>query len=128
MGSAGFAQSTTARRWPARLSFVPACLAIVILVVLAELKSLAMFAVGLGAAGVSVAAAHFFLSRRGIVRWLSLELLLLLVPIAVTVTCARPAGRAVPLGAMRTPGHPRTETHGEPGRAAAIGRRPPRTH
>lgn len=52
-------------------------LAIVILVVFAELKSLAMFAVGLAAAVVSVAAAYFFLSRRGIVRWLSLGLFVL---------------------------------------------------
>jgi diacylglycerol kinase family enzyme len=82
MTTAASAQSTPAQRWLARLSFVLAGLAIVILVVFAELKSLAMFAVGLVAAVVSLAAAYFVLSRRGVVRWLSLGLLVL-VPIAV---------------------------------------------
>ena len=76
------AQSTPAQRWLARLSFVLAGLAIVLLVVFAELKSIAMFTVGLVAAIVSVAAAYFVLSRRGIARWLSLGILVL-VPIAV---------------------------------------------
>src|SRR6516164_9157932 len=87
MTSAAGAQSTPAQRWLARLSFVLAGLAIVILVVFAELKSLAMFAVGLVAAVVSVAAAYFILSRRGIVRWLSLGILVL-VPIAVIAVFA----------------------------------------
>jgi len=87
MTSAARAQSTSAQRWLARLSFVLAGLAIVILVVFGELKSLAMFAVGLAAAVVSVAAAYFFLSRRGMVRWLSLGLFVL-VPIAVIVVFA----------------------------------------
>jgi hypothetical protein len=78
MTSAASAQGTPAQRWLARLSFVLAGLAIVILVVFAELKSLAMFAVGLAAVVVSVAAAYFFLSRRGIVRWLSFGVFVLL--------------------------------------------------
>src|SRR5580704_17399811 len=85
--SAASAQSTPAQRWLARLSFVLAGLAVVILVVFAELKSLAMFGVGLVAAVVSVTAAFFFLSRRGIVRWLSLGLFVL-VPIAVIAVFA----------------------------------------
>ncbi|OBA74386.1 diacylglycerol kinase [Mycobacterium sp. 1554424.7] len=84
MASAASAQSTPAQRWLARLSFVLAALAIVIPVVVADLKSLAMFAVGLAAAVVSVAAAYFFLSRRGIVRWLSLGVFVL-APIAEIV-------------------------------------------
>ena len=80
--SAVSAQSTPAQRWLARLSFVLAGLAIVILVFFAELKSLAMFGVGVVGAVVSVAAAYFVLSRRGIMRWLSLGVLVL-VPIAV---------------------------------------------
>ena len=72
MTPAATLQSTPAQRWLARLSFALAGLAIVILVVFAELKSLAMFAVGLVAAVVSVVAAYLFLSRRGIVRWLAL--------------------------------------------------------
>ena len=87
MTSVASAQSTPAQRWLARLSFVLAGLAIVILVLFAELKSLAMFAVGLAAAVVSVTAAFFFLSRRGVVRWLSLGLFVL-VPIAVIVVFA----------------------------------------
>jgi diacylglycerol kinase family enzyme len=87
MASAPVAPSTPAQRWLARLSFVLAGVAIVILVVFAELKSLAMFAVGLAAAVVSVAAAYFFLSRRGIVRWLSLGVFVL-VPVAVIVVFA----------------------------------------
>ena len=87
MASAATTQSTPAQRWLARLSFVLAGLAIVILVIFAELKSLAMFAVGLVAAVVSVAAAYFFLSRRGIVRWLALGVFVL-APIAVIVVFA----------------------------------------
>jgi hypothetical protein len=49
-------KSTRAQRWLARLSFVLAGLAIVILLVLAGLKSLAMAAVGLAAAVVGVPA------------------------------------------------------------------------
>jgi diacylglycerol kinase family enzyme len=71
----------------ARLTFVLAGLAVVILVVFAGLKSLAMVAVGLAAAVVSVAAAYFFLSRRGVVRWLSLGAFVL-VPIVVIVVFA----------------------------------------
>ncbi|GAA3484520.1 hypothetical protein GCM10018966_090520 [Streptomyces yanii] len=77
----------SAQRWLARLSFVLAGLAVVILVVFAQLASLAMFAVALAAAVASVAAAYFFLSRRGIVRWLSLGVFVL-VPIAVVVIFA----------------------------------------
>jgi len=81
------APSTPAQRWLARLSFGLAGLAIVILLVFGELKSLTMFAVGLVAVVVIVAAAYFFLSRRGIVRWLSLGAFVL-VPIAVIVIFA----------------------------------------
>jgi diacylglycerol kinase family enzyme len=56
-------------------------------VVFAELKSLAMLAVGLAAAVVSLAAAFFFLARRGILRWLSLAVFAL-APIAVVVVYA----------------------------------------
>ena len=79
--------STPAQRWLARLSFVLAGLAIVILLVFAGLKSLAMVAVGLAAAVVGLAAAYFFLSRRGIWRWLSLAVFVL-APIAVIVVYA----------------------------------------
>src|SRR5580704_14804157 len=80
-------KSTPAQRWLARLSFVLAALAIVILLVFAGLKSLAMVAVGLAAAVVSLASAYVFLSRRGILRWLSLTVFVL-APVAVIVVYA----------------------------------------
>ena len=80
-------KSMRSQRWLARLSFVLAGAAIVILLVLAGLKSLAMVAVGLAAALVSLAAAYVFLSRRGIWRWLSLAVFVL-APIAVIIVYA----------------------------------------
>jgi len=80
-------QGPPAQRWLARLSFALAGLAIAILVIFAGLKSLAMLAVGLAAAVVSLAAAYIFLSRRGIWRWLSLAVFVL-APIAVIVVYA----------------------------------------
>ena len=47
-------QTTRAQSWLARLSFVLAGLAVLILVVFAELKSLAILAIGLAGAVVSV--------------------------------------------------------------------------
>lgn len=82
------AQGTRAQRWLARLSFLLAGSAIVVVGVFAELlKGLAMFAVGLAAAAVSLAAAFGFLSQRGILRWLSLGVFAL-APIAVIVVFA----------------------------------------
>jgi diacylglycerol kinase family enzyme len=79
--------ATRSQRWLARLSFVLAGLAIVSLVLVAGLKSLAMLAIGLAAAVVSLAAAYFFLARRGLWRWLSLTVFIV-VPIAVIVVYA----------------------------------------
>ena len=87
MTSAVSPQSTPAQRWLARLSFVLAAAAIVILGAFAGLRSLTMLAVGLAAAVVSLAAAFFFLSRRGVLRWLSLAVFVL-APIAVIVVFA----------------------------------------
>jgi diacylglycerol kinase family enzyme len=82
------APGTRAQRWLARLSLLLAGSAIVAVGVLAELlKGLTMFAVGLAAAAVSLAAAFGFLSRRGILRWLSLGVFVL-APIAVIVVFA----------------------------------------
>ncbi len=75
------------RRWLARLSFGFVCLAIVIVAVFAGLRSIGMLAVGLGAAAVSLAAAFFFLSRRGVWRWLSLAVFVV-APITVIVVYA----------------------------------------
>ena len=80
-------RSVPAQHWLARLSFVLVGLAVVFVAVFAELKSLTMLAVGLVGAAVSLAAAFFFLSRRGVWRWLSLAVFVL-TPIAVIVVFA----------------------------------------
>jgi len=79
--------STRSQRRLARLSFVLVGVAIVILAVFAGLKSVVMLAVGLGAAAVTLAAAYFFLSQRGVRRWLSLAVFIL-APITVIVVYA----------------------------------------
>jgi diacylglycerol kinase family enzyme len=66
---------------------VLAGLAVVIVVVFAGLKSVAMLAVGVVAAVVSLAAAFVFLSRRGVLRWLALAVFVL-APVAVIVVYA----------------------------------------
>jgi diacylglycerol kinase family enzyme len=75
------------RRWLARLSFALAGLAIVILLVFAGLRSLAMLAIAVAAAVVSLDAAYVFLSRRGVVRWLAFAVFVL-APVAVIVIYA----------------------------------------
>ena len=80
-------RSAPEQHWLARLSFVLVALAVVFVAVFAELKSLTMLAVGLVGAVVSLAAAYFFLSRRGVWRWLSLAVFVL-TPIAVIAVFA----------------------------------------
>src|SRR5690349_12904060 len=75
------------RRWLARLSFALAGLAIVILLIFAGLRSLAMLAIAVAAAVVSLDAAYVFLSRRGVVRWLAFAVFVL-APVAVIVVYA----------------------------------------
>jgi diacylglycerol kinase family enzyme len=79
--------TTRSQRWLARLSLVLACLAVVIIVALAGLASLAMVGVGVAGAVVTLAAAYLFLSRRGVLRWVSLAVAVL-APIAVIVAHA----------------------------------------
>src|SRR6478735_1350483 len=74
-------RSAPEQHWLARLSFLFVGLAVVFVAVFAELKSLTMLAVGLVGAAVTLAAAYFFLSRRGVWRWLSLAVFVL-TPIA----------------------------------------------
>ena len=80
-------RSAPEQHWLARLSFVLVGLAVVFVAVFAELKSLTMLAVGLVGAVVTLAAAFFFLSRRGVWRWLSLAVFVL-TPIAVIAVFA----------------------------------------
>jgi diacylglycerol kinase family enzyme len=69
-------------RWLARLSFVLVAVAIVTLLVFAGLRSIVMAGIGLAAAAVSLAAAYWFLSHRGVTRWLGL-VVFALSPLAV---------------------------------------------
>ena len=80
-------EPTSAQRWLARLSFALLGLAVVIIGIFAGLKSLTMLAVGLAGAAVSLAAAFFFLSRRGVLRQVSLAVFVL-APVAVIVVYA----------------------------------------
>ena len=80
-------EETRSQRWLARLSLLLACLAVVIIVAFAGLASLAMVAVGVVGAALTLAAAYLFLSRRGVLRWVSLAVFVL-TPIAVIVAHA----------------------------------------
>jgi diacylglycerol kinase family enzyme len=60
------------RPWLARLSLALALAAVTVVAITAGLRSFGMLAVGLVAAVVTLAAAFWFLSRRGALRWLSL--------------------------------------------------------
>ena len=73
------------RRWLARLSFVLAAAAVAIVPVFAGLKSLPMLAVGLVAVAVSLASGYLFLARRGLVRWLSLAVFVLVPAVVIAV-------------------------------------------
>lgn len=77
-------QATRSQRWLARLSFALAFLAVAVVLAFAGLKSVAMLGVGLAAAAVSLAAAFLVLSRRGVLRWISLAVFVL-APITVIV-------------------------------------------
>jgi diacylglycerol kinase family enzyme len=76
-----------AQRWLARLSFVLAGLAVIVLLVFAGLRSIAMLGVGIGGAAVSLAAAYFALSHRGALRWLAVAAFAL-APVAVIIVYA----------------------------------------
>jgi len=81
------ARTHRAQRWLARLSFVLAALAVVVLLVFAGLRSIAMLGVGLGAAAVSLAAAYAALSHRRVWRWLALAAFVA-APVAVIAVYA----------------------------------------
>jgi diacylglycerol kinase family enzyme len=78
---------TRGQRWLARLAVLFAAAAVVIVPVFADLRSLAMLAVGLVAIAISVGSAYLFLARRGLLRWLSL-VVFAVTPIAVIVVYA----------------------------------------
>jgi diacylglycerol kinase family enzyme len=80
-------QGTRSQRWLARLSFLLLGLAIVIVLVLAGVKSLSMLVVGVAGVAVSLAAAYVFLSRRGLLRWVAFAVFVL-APVVVIVVYA----------------------------------------
>jgi diacylglycerol kinase family enzyme len=75
------------RVWLARLSFVLSAVAVAVLIAFAGLQSIAMLAVGLASAVVSLGAAYTFLANHGIRRWLAL-IVLVLSPITAIVVFA----------------------------------------
>jgi small-conductance mechanosensitive channel len=101
-------QGTSAQRWLARPSFALAGLAIVIVVVFAGLKSLAMLTVGVAAAVVTLAAGYVFLSRRGALRWLALAVFVL-APVTLAVVTAQVASSLVAQGPSRAERRPQPE-------------------
>jgi diacylglycerol kinase family enzyme len=80
-------EGTRAQRWLARLSFALAFLAVAVVLLFAGVKSAAMLGVGMAAAAVSLATAFLVLSRRGVLRWLSLAAFVL-APLTVIVVYA----------------------------------------
>jgi diacylglycerol kinase family enzyme len=76
---------TRSQRWLARLSFVLAFLAVAVVLAFAGWKSAAMLGVGMAAAAVSLASAFVVLSRRGLLRWLSLAVFILAPLVVITV-------------------------------------------
>ncbi len=80
-------RADSSERWLARLSFLLVGLAIATLLVFAGLRSIVMVGIGLAAAAVGLAAAYWFLSHRGVMRWLGL-VVFALSPLTVIVIYA----------------------------------------
>jgi diacylglycerol kinase family enzyme len=80
-------EATRAQRWLARLSFALIAAAITIVAIFAGLKSFTMLAIGLAAAAVTLAAGYLFLSRRYVIRWLSL-VVFVAAPVALIIVYA----------------------------------------
>ena len=80
-------RAAPSQRWLGRLSFLLVGLAIVTLLVFAGLRSVVMVGIGIAAAAVGLAAAYWFLSHRGFMRWLGLAVFAL-SPVAVIVIYA----------------------------------------
>jgi len=87
MQSDGAGRYRRSRSWLARLSLALALAGVTVLVVFAGLRSIAMLAVGVASAVISLAAAYLFLARRGLQRWLALTALIL-SPLAVIAVFA----------------------------------------
>ena len=75
---------TRGQRWLARLAFAAAAAAVVVLVLAGALQSVTALLVGLAGLAITCAAAWWFLTHRGTLRWLAL-VLLVVAPVAVIV-------------------------------------------
>ena len=82
--AAASARVTASQRWLARLAFAAAIAAVLVLLVAGDLKSFTALLLGLVSLVIACAAAWWFLSNRGILRWLAL-VLLIAAPVFVIV-------------------------------------------
>ncbi len=81
-------RSSGSQRWAARAAFGAALGAVALLVVFAGARTLALLALTVGALVVGVAALFWFLTSRGVFRWISLTIAIL-APIVVVVYLVR---------------------------------------
>jgi len=75
---------TRRQRWLARLAFAAALAAAVVLLLSGALKSVTALVLGVAGLAIICAAAWWFLSHRGLVRWLAAAVLVA-APVAVIV-------------------------------------------
>jgi diacylglycerol kinase family enzyme len=85
MPADGNSRRSRSRSWLARLSVALVLAGVAVLVVFGGLRSVAMLAVGLASAVISLAAAFWFLADRGLRRWLALAVLVLSPTAAIVV-------------------------------------------
>ena len=78
---------TAGQRWLARLAFAAALAALIVALVFAGLRSVVLVLVGLAGLAVALAALWWFLTSRGLRRWL-LGVLMVAAPVAVLVLYA----------------------------------------
>jgi diacylglycerol kinase family enzyme len=81
-------RSVPAQRWMARLAFAAAAASVVALLVFAGIRSIGLIIVGTLGVAVFLAAAWWFLTRRGVLRWLAATLALA-APVTVAVLYVR---------------------------------------
>jgi diacylglycerol kinase family enzyme len=128
--------ATRGQRWLARLAFAAAVAAVMVLLVSGALKSIAALLLGFAGLAIACAAAWWFLTNRGLLRWITFAVLVaapvfvivvyvvagLLWEIALSVVLAAAAvaaGRAA-LSSGRGPDKPREHTAAPPQRPFVI--------
>jgi diacylglycerol kinase family enzyme len=81
-------RTTAAQRWLARLAFVAAAAAILVLLIVAGFRSIVLVLVGAVGVGAGLAGLWWFLTHRGLVRWFSAALAVA-APVVVIVVYVR---------------------------------------